>query len=418
MPDVLWLNPLAWSGLVLLAVPVLIHLLSRQPPRSDVFPSLRFLKASPLRPTRRARLSDWWLLLIRCAIVIAAVAALAQPISAIPKNSDADSAPDVSSVTILDTTTVSAPIDTTGARVLRRSATELRHALQEAVASLRTQAAPRAITIRSAFPAFSLDSVDIAALPADVRLTLESHTARVPQVSQSTSRDTINWVTALDSANAERVVRTVADAGGDLVRVSRTASADTAVNRTTVVTSTNAAARAVYLQQTTANNQATAAWARLQGVAQSEALATLMSATSDSAHFAPAAPVTPLQFTANGQTAVSGIVRGSHAVALSHVAERPNIAVALLLAASSHARQEARDRVAPQGAALVDTTTLRRWSTLPSGLPIGNGNAVDLHSQPTLSRIFWLMVLALLALEHFVRSRRPARSTLQATEPS
>jgi hypothetical protein len=76
----IWLAPAAWIGLVVLAVPVLVHLLSRDRARRYRFPSLRFLDVARLTPTQRTRLTDPWLLLLRCAILALAVAAVARPL--------------------------------------------------------------------------------------------------------------------------------------------------------------------------------------------------------------------------------------------------------------------------------------------------------------------------------------------------
>jgi hypothetical protein len=75
-----WLNPLAWLGLISLAVPILIHLLARRSARVQPFPTLRFLDASRLQPIRRTRLRDPLLLALRMAILAFAVAALAGPL--------------------------------------------------------------------------------------------------------------------------------------------------------------------------------------------------------------------------------------------------------------------------------------------------------------------------------------------------
>jgi hypothetical protein len=74
-----WLQPVAWIGIVALALPVLIHLLGLGRARRLPFPTLRFLQATRLLPTRRTKLHDPWLLLVRALIVLCAVAALAQP---------------------------------------------------------------------------------------------------------------------------------------------------------------------------------------------------------------------------------------------------------------------------------------------------------------------------------------------------
>src|SRR3954462_5020244 len=74
-----WLNPWALAGLLAVGVPLLIHLLGRQRAQPLRFPTLRFLGASRLVPTRRKRITDLPLLIIRMLIVAAAAIALAQP---------------------------------------------------------------------------------------------------------------------------------------------------------------------------------------------------------------------------------------------------------------------------------------------------------------------------------------------------
>ena len=44
-------HPIAWLGLAAIAVPILVHLLGRRRARRVKFPTLRFVPASPLRPS-------------------------------------------------------------------------------------------------------------------------------------------------------------------------------------------------------------------------------------------------------------------------------------------------------------------------------------------------------------------------------
>ena len=74
-----WLNPIAFLGLFALAVPILAHLFGRRVARRQVFPSLRLLRDARPAPARRSRPSDVLLLVVRCAVLAAAVLALAQP---------------------------------------------------------------------------------------------------------------------------------------------------------------------------------------------------------------------------------------------------------------------------------------------------------------------------------------------------
>ncbi|MSO49860.1 MAG: hypothetical protein EXQ49_08145 [Acidobacteria bacterium] len=72
--------PWAFAGLVAVAAPVLVHWLARQQADRLAFPTLRFLVRTPPVSVRRHRLRDLPLLFVRVLIVVAAVAALAQPV--------------------------------------------------------------------------------------------------------------------------------------------------------------------------------------------------------------------------------------------------------------------------------------------------------------------------------------------------
>lgn len=74
-----WGSAGALAGLLFLALPIVIHLLGRDPAIRRVFPSLRFIEASRLLPTRWSKIHDPFLLAFRCAILACAVLALARP---------------------------------------------------------------------------------------------------------------------------------------------------------------------------------------------------------------------------------------------------------------------------------------------------------------------------------------------------
>ncbi|MBC8090301.1 MAG: BatA domain-containing protein [Phycisphaerae bacterium] len=76
----IWQNPWALLGVLTLTLPVFVHLLSRKRAVLQKFPSLRFLGATRLLPTRSPHLTDIPLLLVRLAILLAATLALAQPL--------------------------------------------------------------------------------------------------------------------------------------------------------------------------------------------------------------------------------------------------------------------------------------------------------------------------------------------------
>ena len=81
---VVWTVPAALWGLLLLAVPVVVHLLQQPRLPRIPLPSLRFVPRAPLAAARRRVLHDLPLLLVRVATVTAAVLALAGPVVVTP----------------------------------------------------------------------------------------------------------------------------------------------------------------------------------------------------------------------------------------------------------------------------------------------------------------------------------------------
>ena len=73
-------NPLAWLGLLLLALPVAVHMLVRNRAPVQRLPTLRFLRGEPPIAIRRSRPDEPRLLLLRMTILALAVAALARPL--------------------------------------------------------------------------------------------------------------------------------------------------------------------------------------------------------------------------------------------------------------------------------------------------------------------------------------------------
>lgn len=73
------LNPLLLWGLAAVAAPILIHLLLRQRPKPRPWAAMRWLQAASQAASRRFKLTNLLLLLLRCLVVAALAMALARP---------------------------------------------------------------------------------------------------------------------------------------------------------------------------------------------------------------------------------------------------------------------------------------------------------------------------------------------------
>ncbi|MGI9469386.1 MAG: BatA domain-containing protein [Rubripirellula sp.] len=73
------LAPLYIIGAFAIGAPILFHLIRRQPKGQVPFSSLMFLKPTPPRLTRRSRLDNWFLLLLRALALILLATAFARP---------------------------------------------------------------------------------------------------------------------------------------------------------------------------------------------------------------------------------------------------------------------------------------------------------------------------------------------------
>jgi hypothetical protein len=73
------LAPLYVIGAFAIGAPILFHLIRRQPKGQVPFSSLMFLKPTPPRLTRRSRLDNWFLLLLRALALILLAIAFARP---------------------------------------------------------------------------------------------------------------------------------------------------------------------------------------------------------------------------------------------------------------------------------------------------------------------------------------------------
>jgi len=220
---VIWQHPWAWVGLLAIAAPILLHLLGLGRSPRQRFPTLRFFDASRLAPTRRTQLHDPWLLLLRMAVFVAAVAALAQPFYRSAERERAFAA-SLARVVVLDT---SASVQHGGAldssrrlaaslvaaanvgQVLETAQPTL--ALDGAIAWLGLQPQRRELVVLSDFQLGALDSLVLRRVPADIGVRLERIAAgslQFPVVSEHlVGSRTVRAVTTRTDSGATRIVQ-------------------------------------------------------------------------------------------------------------------------------------------------------------------------------------------------------------------
>lgn len=178
----IWLAPWAFATAILLAGPVLVHMLLRRRARRVLFPAAHFLTATPAAAVRFRRPSDGWLLLVRLLIVTAAVAAAARPLLLAPwRMSQWDAR--TSRAVVVDTSRgmpspgvadgLARQEMGTAFRAQRFAGADLRETVGRATAWL-TASPPsrRELVVISDFQRGSLDATAIAAIPADVGVRL------------------------------------------------------------------------------------------------------------------------------------------------------------------------------------------------------------------------------------------------------
>lgn len=82
-----FLQPLALLGLLAAGIPPLLHLLGRRQPPTVVFPAIRYLSAAEREHSRRLKLRNLLLLVLRVAAIVFVVLALSRPVVRVPAGS-------------------------------------------------------------------------------------------------------------------------------------------------------------------------------------------------------------------------------------------------------------------------------------------------------------------------------------------
>jgi hypothetical protein len=173
----IWAAPWALAGVLLLAGPLLVHMLLRRNARRLVFPTTRFLPRTRASAVRFRRPSDVGLLILRAGIVLAAVLACAQPVLVAPWRTARWNERTARAVVVDTSRSVPAPSASTrladqelGAFASAKFATpDLRDGLRRAADWLsRMPPARREIVIVSDFQRGAIDAASLAALPEAV----------------------------------------------------------------------------------------------------------------------------------------------------------------------------------------------------------------------------------------------------------
>jgi hypothetical protein len=189
-----FLQPVVWWAALAAALPVAIHLLTRATRTPVRFPSIRFLEATPLAAVSRRVIEDWPLLVLRVAVVLLAVAALAGPVLVTSAREAAWRTRVARAVVLEDRTAApedelrSAAVSSTFARA------RLRDAVADAVRWAEQQPpSTREIVVLSTFRRGSTDAADFAVVPPAIGIRLvrtgNGSPVRERQIGRLTWRD-------------------------------------------------------------------------------------------------------------------------------------------------------------------------------------------------------------------------------------
>jgi len=216
-------NAWAWTGLILLVMPLVIHLLGRRSARVQSFPTLRFLEPSRVLPVRWTRLTDLPLLAVRLAILALAAAALAQPLLLTAARRDSGIRA-LARAIIVDTSASMMRRLAAGMPAVDSARAHARRAGEEASTQviiesaipaaslagaagwLETQPGSREIIVVSDFQRGTIDSTDLAVVAAGIgvrfiRLGVPA-TAVIESVTRTADTETVARVDVADSLAA------------------------------------------------------------------------------------------------------------------------------------------------------------------------------------------------------------------------
>ena len=382
----IFLNPWAWIGLAALAGPIAAHLFARRRAQRHFFPTLRFLPASRLAPVRRDRLTDRALLALRCAIVFAAVFALAQP-ACRASDGTRDAGTGIARAIVIDTSasmTREAAAGVPAVETARREAADLAAAaaiarvvesetpadvIAASVAWLETQSMRREVAIVSDFQRGQISPDDLTPIP---------HAIGVRPVPIS-ARGVFPAVAA-----AERAAPGVTMLAGAAEQAGATAAWQAAVARGAPVTGAADRPVAIVFPQYERRSTLIADAKPLDRPWMFEVIAVV---SSD-----------PLSYLYSNELSwIAGTVNDRAGVVLVTDVPADSLAAAALVGAAARAAsaQPAAAELSPD---VVSPAELTDWTR--EAAPGGSARTADPEPQ---GRWLWATALALLLVEGFVR---------------
>lgn len=373
-----WLSPWAFLGLGAMALPILVHWLARHEADRRVFPTVRFLPSTPPTSVRRHRLTDVALLVLRCAIIAAAAAALAQPALRTPpapggrppravvvdtsasmqRPLAGDGAGVTTGATAADAALAAALADADAATSVVIRDTDVRRALSRAGAWLREQPGAGEVVVISDFQVGAISDADFDALPASAgrRFVRVGVTGTVP-----------------------------APAGAGAVRVYGAPAAE-------------AAARAVVGDGGPAAGEPAIVVA-FEGAPEFAQLKAAARPIDTPEAYALASRVVDVAETLSG---------GVSALVVLSTAAPDSVEAAALIANALRAAAAPAVSLAEREPDTIDAAVVDAWQREP------RPESAPLSGDPyPLGRWVWALVLALLALETWVRRRRAAAAPEQ-----
>jgi hypothetical protein len=456
----IWGNLWAWAGVITIGLPIVIHLLGRDSAPRHSFPTLRFLDSANLLPARRTRLHDLALLAVRIYILVAAVAALAQPLLLTTRRRIAlDN--DLARAIIVDTSasmhrptgageTAIVAARREAARVARKARTSViletsspSSAIAGAAAWLSRQSSRRELVVVSDFQLGAIDSGDIANVPPTIGVqplrisvrTADSTEARLAssggviaaRAEVRDDRTNVMWSESAASAKDQTIDRfpTVLAGSGERASADAASSAangiavglpfDTTVGVALVYPDFEQRAELLRRAKTPSSPRLIALAARVR--ADSLLSAASHEAPSSDADVVSAATVAAgaiprglvVARASDGHPVVIAMqdsTRGHERLLLFSLVDAGSLTSAALIAAVRRAVSLAPTFAELEPATLSDSV-LSMWRRAPAVERSGSHD--ETSDGLSDGRWLWVVVLALIALESWVRRQRKER---------